>query len=90
MLVFDDLHLDDDPHLTPYTVEGVKDGKPAIQRVCWATVSQSVETDVDLTNGIVSGVHVRVVVHQPGEEARGEGGWVTGSGKKKKRGKSEG
>ena len=39
MLVFDDLHLDDDPHLTPYPVEGIKDGKPAIQCVGRAAVS---------------------------------------------------
>ena len=63
MLVFDDLHLDDDVDLTPDAMEGVEDGEPSIQRVLRATVCQGVETDVDLANDVVSSVCV--IVHQP-------------------------
>ena len=63
MLLLDDLHHDNDVDLPSDTMEGVKDGEPTVQRVLRATVSQGVETDVDLTNGIVS--CVCVIVHQP-------------------------
>ena len=71
MLVLDDLHLDDDPHLAPYAVEGVEDGEPTVEGVGRATIGQRVETDVDLTNSIMSGV--RVIVHQPEFLGRGGG-----------------
>ena len=61
MLVLDNLHLDYDTHLTANTVEGVKDREPPVKRVGQPTVCQRVETDVDLTNCVVSSV--RVVVH---------------------------
>ena len=62
MLILDDLHLDNDVDLSPHTMEGVKDGEPPIQGVLRATVSQRVETDVDLAYGIVGSVCV--IVHQ--------------------------
>ena len=49
-----------------HTVQCVKDGEPSIQRGGGGgtpTISQGVETDVDLAYQVVSAV--RIVVHQP-------------------------
>ena len=85
MLILNYLHLNDHTHLSPDSVERVKDREPTVQGVGGSTVSKGVERNVDLANGIVS--RVCVVVHQPGtrEGGRDRGRERGGGGRERER-----